>query len=800
MSLSSDNVPIHLHIIEEDQKKPHSGEPDLQKSHEEIESPEQVFSSAPSNIVSLRQQSYLTYVQEQQWLRHKKRLALHIRHKHRSSSLRAGAIILLTILLFSLSISFLLTVSYGIQIYDTYLVMKDQATSGVNHLLEARNQLMPSSNDRSARESQPSQNSRDGKKTNNLLDPVKLHQASLSLSAAHHDFQQLQNLVKRNNLLQIVNTYLPQYRSTLLSVNATIQIGIDITALGQPLIEVAQVIAPRAQGSLLSEGNTPLLLPTDQQLFQDTLTRIQPLLNQIIQQAHLIDPAALPLSNSQRHELQQYLALLPSISLFLAQGHQFISMACWLIGVDQPRRFLVQTMDRGELRATGGFTGQYGELQINGGRIAPFSLTNVALLEYASDSPTYGKLAPEMYRSWWPFANWGLRDSNLSADFPTSAQLAISSYQNETHRHVDGAITFTPTFIQHALQVTSSIFVPDYNETITASNLEEKLHYYQLDGNGIAKEKAIAHVDDDEQARKQFTSTLSHLLMDHIRALPFDKLLPFSQQILKDLQTRDLQVYIAQSDWENWLKQNNYAGEIDRTADQDGLYVVQMNVSVSKASQYVQTQLHDNVVLDSTGGATHNLQMHLTYNQSGPVYGFDTYRDYIRVYVPSSAQLVSGNGFDQGYDQPLCGGYLGACPANHVYPHDELICPGGQYDAGLASPMLNDPYLGSVHPLDKIGGPTNQQSDEPGRAMFAGYAVIPKNCSLTLSLSWYVPASATHTLNNPGNTGKNYTLHIQRQAGTNPELEVRIQYVDKKSEPDEISYHSTMTHDLTLKA
>jgi hypothetical protein len=187
-----------------------------------------------------------------------------------------------------------------------------------------------------------------------------------------------------------------------------------------------------------------------------------------------------------------------------------------------------------------------------------------------------------------------------------------------------------------------------------------------------------------------------------------------------------------------------------------------MNLSASKASQYVQTNVSDTVSLDAAGGALHQLQMSLIYNQLGPVYGLDTYRDYMRIYVPPTAEYRSGDGFDTG--RALCGGVLGACPYNGIYPQNELVCPPGQYDAGAAAPMLNDPYQGEYHPLDTIGDPTNLKSDEPGRAMFGGWVVIPKNCTMTVSLSWYVPAMGTMP----------YTLLVQRQASTFPQLNLVV--------------------------
>src|SRR5260370_25220325 len=103
--------------------------------------------------------------------------------------------------------------------------------------------------------------------------------------------------------------------------------------------------------------------------------------------------------------------------------------------------------------------------------------------------------------------------------------------------------------------------------------------------------------------------------------------------------------------------------------------VVQGNFSISKASQYVHTTEHDNVTLDAQGNATHNLTITLDYKQTGPVYGYNTYADYIRVYAPQSAAFISGDGFDSG--RPLC--TYGCWQSNSSVPRDALYCPNCYY-------------------------------------------------------------------------------------------------------------------------
>jgi Protein of unknown function (DUF4012) len=636
-------------------------------------------------------------------------------------------------------------IAYGVSGYQTYVALKDQAHDGVEHLLNVKTIFT-------------------GVKTHpsGFLDTTKLLRARQQLVAAQTDFEQLQYKIDHTPIIATITSYFPQFIPQVQTARAASRIGVDVTHMGQELISTALFLAPTFRGPLLTNSSKPLVTQEMLNLVGTTISDLLPRLTDIQLQSRLLSLNSLPISAAQRDEFGQLLQLLPQAETDLEQALNLLGAANWLLGVDSPRTFLVQTMDRAELRPTGGFTGQYGELTVNGGRVGAFTLKDISLVEYTDTSKTLGILAPAQYRSWWPFANWGLRDSNLSADFPTSAQIAIQQYQLEVGHNMDGVILFTPFLIEHVLQIIGPIHVPGYNDTITAQNLEDRLHYYQQDNAGIAKQAVYQPGDTSTSDRKRFTGYLAHLIMDQVRHAPPDELLAIGQEILHDLKTKDLQMYFTDPQAESLLMQYNDAAQLDRSTAHDGLYVVQANVSASKASQYVKTIMHDTVTLDAAGGATHLLQLRLVYNQIGPVYGYDTYRDYVRVYIPPNSRLLWGSGFDTGV--PLCGGQYAQCSPTGVYPQDQLVCPTGLYQPGAQAPTITDPDGGRWHPLDTIGPPTNLNSDEPGRAMFGGWVVVPKNCTMTVTLSWYVPPLA-----------KNYTLQVQKQASMFPELDLTVQ-------------------------
>jgi hypothetical protein len=596
------------------------------------------------------------------------------------------------------------------------------------------------------------------------LDTKQLQVAQQEIVAAHSDFQSLHELLNRDMLINGASNILPQQ---VVSARALSQIAVDATDIGVQLTKTVVALAPSLQFANSTEVDTQpsLLTPLVMSQIQTDLEYMMPRLDDIVAQSRLVTLDALPLINEQQKNLlAQVFQVLPEVRTYLQQMHDLSGPVAWTLGVDQPRTFLIETMDRAELRPTGGFTGQFGELHINGGRVGKLTLQDIGVFEENNPSfPSNGQFAPEKYRSWWPIPNWGLRDANLSADFPTSAQLAIDRYEFEFGHKIDGVVLFSPFLVTRVLQATGPITLPQYQETITALNLEARLHYYQLDNAGIRKEELVEHVTDTPdaptKARKLFTARLSQALQDKVRHAQLPELIAIAHEMLDALTTKDLQVYVSNPQIESLLIQYGAAAQIDHSTTHDGFYVVQANVSANKASQYVRTIMHDTVTLNAAGGATHVMQMRLAYNQVGPVYGLDTYHDYVRVYVPPSATFLWGNGFDTG--TPLC---LNDCPRYDIYGNGALLCPAGLSEAGVATDMLNDPYDLRDHPLDRVGPPTNFTSDEPQRAMFGGWVVIPKNCTATVSLSWYVPPMRQSP----------YTLLVQRQSSTFPELDLTL--------------------------
>jgi len=589
-----------------------------------------------------------------------------------------------------------------------------------------------------------------GSATHTSLNSALLQKVRGDLVAAQQDFLQLQaRLVSPDWILSLAGNV--SYGAGLLaSAKELAAIGVDITKMGITLIDSVTPIFTRLHGvkSALASGQQ-LLTQADITHIQQAISQSLTYLADIQQRIGGVNLNSLPLKASQKALVGAIIPQLGCIRQAMIGGSTLVGVFGWLIGVDAPRNFLVQPLDRSELRASGGFAGNWGVVTVNDGKIGPVTLHNVNDLDYGgyysgANNPLYiiNNPAPSQY-SWWPIANFGVRDANLSADFPTNAKLVLQTFYDEGGPHMDGLINITPVAIAHVLKVTGPLYVPTFDETVTADNLEQRIHYYEEDPAGIARDHALFGGGSDNSVRKIFTQTVARLLEARVRQLSLRQLIPVVRQMFADMQSKDIEVYLSNPTLEKILHTLRADGSADTTPHMDSFYLAQENISVAKSTPYVAVTQHDDVTLDSKGGATHNLTVTMQYNPTGPVYGYITYREYVRLYAPAQAKLISADGFDTG--QVMCTeAPTSTCPA-YPYPNGELYCPSGNYSPGAETPTL--PGTGSIlgsdgktpMPLDYLGAPPNTTSDIPGLTMWGGFVVIPQGCTETLTVSWYSP-------------------------------------------------------------
>lgn len=374
------------------------------------------------------------------------------------------------------------------------------------------------------------------------------------------------------------------------------------------------------------------------------------------------------------------------------------------LGWETPKRYLILTQDPAELRPTGGYTGSYGVITFDRGRMTERTFRDIALLDSPWDFPFVGPPTELANYLLGPGQPWQLADANWSPDFPTSARDAVRLYTNESaDNRIDGVLAITTYTIDELLKVTGPIAVPEYDTTLASG--ETTLKVLQL--------TRVAKPGDE---RKAFLSTFA----DHL----FASLLGLPPRGWADLLGR-VDTFRTQHLLLAWFKEPKdealaiRSGLDGRVRDDPGdyLYPVDSNVApASKINAITTRSLHLDVALDSLGDARNTLD--ITWN----------------------------NAIDTALGKPY----------RELPTHERLRILGMYFR--LLAPVGSRVESVSGGSLVKLTAPA-LVSEEAGRAVIGTYLMVPPGVT-DLRYVW----SSRHVAD-IDESGGDYNLTIQKQPG-----------------------------------
>jgi hypothetical protein len=539
----------------------------------------------------------------------------------------------------------------------------------------------------------------------NPVDGHAVSTAKQELTAANGDFTQLNADL---SWIPGAASATPKYGSLLSAGKRLAPVAVELTSAGMTACDALNLLITRLKNPL--DPQSAGISQADVTTLNHDFAQVTALFNRAVVQIGQLSPSDLQADPRLGPAVTQLKAALPRIHQGLAALQTVIGALPLLLGVGTPSNYLVEQLDSTELRPGGGFIGTYGILTVTGGRLQTIQMQDVDLL----DAPyKYGDqvipIPPEY--AWFSglFPRWGFRDSNLDADFPTSAQNGEQLYHTEGGKEqLQGVIAITPWLIQKALKITGPIDVPEYHETITADNFIERIHYHQL----LYSEGADSVLDPTTgtSLRKRFTGFLFEHFMARVKAMAATpQIADLAKLAMDSIHSKDIQFYLNDHATEQVLQQYHLSSAIEAPATGDSLFVVDANIIADKANSEMTYVMQDAVTLDASGTAVHKTTLTYTWpvsdysSNSNWAFGFtDYYEDYLRVYVPPNSVLQSQSGW--------------------------------------------------------IAKGTSQAF---GRTVFAGKVFVPYGGQpTTVSLTWSVPNAALHD-----SAGWHYRSLVQKQAG-----------------------------------
>lgn len=521
----------------------------------------------------------------------------------------------------------------------------------------------------------------------------RFHRADTDFSLIRHDLDGIPAGV----------SLIPHYGQLVQAAQRLVPIASGVSHAGVIGCDALNLASARLSNPLQKSGKG--MTAQDLATIRSDTSQIASLLHDVSGDLRQLQPSDLTFDPRSAVWLRDMQAELPQLQKAIGTATTLLQSAPALLGIGQPANYLVEQLDSTELRPGGGFIGTYGIATLSGAGLANLVMTDVDLLDRPYEAA--GKVIPypPQYR-WFPLArdSWSLRDSNLDADFPTSARNAEQNYHIEGGTvSLQGVIAITPWLIVNALKITGPIYVPEYHETITAANLVDRIHYYQLGAH--SGPDYIPSPDGHSSLRKRFTSYLFEHFFAALRQRVPTAMPQFFHLFTSAVQTKDIQIYVDAAAAENILRQYNIASAIEAPSG-DSVFIVDANVIGNKANDFMTYSLNDRISVDGLGVATHRAT--LTYNwpitaeSSRNDYGTTSfYRDYLRIYVPPGSVLEGQSGWDtQGVSQAF------------------------------------------------------------GRTVFSGFFTMVYGSSRTITLTWTTPKAATYSAG-----GWHYSYLMQRQAG-----------------------------------
>jgi Protein of unknown function (DUF4012) len=339
---------------------------------------------------------------------------------------------------------------------------------------------------------------------------------------------------------------------------------------------------------------------------------------------------------SQKDTLLELNGGLANLGDMIGKIGRFINLGPELFGYPEPVNYLLLLQNNHEMRATGGFIGSYGILSMHNGQIADFFIDDI----YHLDSEVIGELEidpPAPIRKYLDIKYWYMRDSNWSPDFPTSAMKAIEFYRLEGGQEdIDVVVAVSPDVVGDLLTITGEMFLE--NVLYQSENFTNILQY-EVEQNYASR--SASHWE-----RKEVIGDLANLLVKEMHSLPLDNMFDIVDIVYNNLATKDLQIYSLDNETQDYLIEQNWAGEL-LASENDFLMVVDSNMAAFKTNQHIDRSINYYVqeVNNPVGEDYYIATTEIYYEHSGD-FAWDTtrYRTYTRIYVPQGSVLTSWSG------------------------------------------------------------------------------------------------------------------------------------------------------------
>jgi len=545
--------------------------------------------------------------------------------------------------------------------------------------------------------------------------------SSFEFSQASKDFSKISYEIDGMGKFFVEAARFVPFASKISSGSYLAKAGQDISRVGELSGEMLKI---------LDEVKNPLDQQQDQvsllKIFQDSagkLEEMSTLLENVENNLSKVNVEDLP--KEKRAQFSELKSKLPELRRFIKGFLDNSYIFTDVLGGNGPRKYLFLFQNNQEMRATGGFIGSYGAMDISSGRIKKFFIDGI----FNPDGQLREKVIPPA-----PIqkisAAWSLHDSNWFPDFPVSAEKAAWFYEKTGGPTVDGVIAMTPTVMQKLLEITGPIEMPEYGVTVDQNNFVEKIQY-----------EVEIDYDKEQNQPKQILADLAPKILDRIfNANNFSDIVRTMNVLVESLNEKQILIYSKNYEIENRLSQVGWSGEILAT-DKDYLSVINSNINGFKTDGVIDEKIEHHAEIQADGSVIDNVT--ITRQHNGGKSEFEWWNkvnaDYMRVYVPKGSKLLSAEGQTREFDSP-------------------------PLDYGALN-FKKDPQVEAEEDSAMIDEETGTRIyEDAGKTVFANWVYVSPQETVVVKYQYLLPFKVLP--GGPSKPADTYSLLFQKQSGS----------------------------------
>jgi hypothetical protein len=505
---------------------------------------------------------------------------------------------------------------------------------------------------------------------------------------------------------------------------------------GQSLSEVGSLLSLAAAD--LEESNSSLTERLN--LLNAHLEEISVLLAQAAQYAEDINPTIIP--ENQREAVSQLTSFLPAASASMQEISARLPLLREVLGGDEAKTYLFLFQNTAELRPTGGFIGSYSEITLDEGAATHIvtpdggSYANQGQLTEFSESPRPLQLIN---------ARWELQDANWFPDFRLSADKILDFYDAAGGPTVDGVIAINSDVLPELLALTGPIALSDGRE-FTAENVLFELRQNIDEANKV-----------EGSAPKGIIGELLPKVLTKLTDSSLEDALKLMSLLVELLDRKSVQLYATDMSVQRTIENYGWSG-MQKHAPGDELQVISTNIGGGKTDIVINQEVELDVHIQNDGSIFHKVTVRKTHRgiPTAQLEGANNV-DYMRLYVPRGARLISASGFE--------------------VPDEELF---EDYPAPL---VIDDDYSLITSNLGKHPESGTDVFEENGKTVFGNW--IQTKPGEIEEANWYYDTGKKLFNGDGGAPGiirsvlnvkdmDRYSLLIQPQSGTVRDMRVKI--------------------------